>query len=53
MGIKVCIWIKGYDSLEDAEEAYEDGKTIKMIAVGFYGDEALYAEYTEENIDDE
>lgn len=52
-GMKVCVWYKGYDSSEDAEEAYEDGKTIKAISVIFYGDEAVEADYEELDPDDE
>ena len=41
------IWYDGCDSLEEAREKYEAGKTVKMITVIFLNGKAVDAEYSE------
>lgn len=52
-GNGMAMWYKGYDSVEEAMEAYEEGKTLKAIMVTFAGGKAIAAEYEEGNKDDE
>lgn len=45
---KVSTWYKGYDSKEEAEAAYEAGKTVAYITITFDMDnKAIDAEYGE------
>ena len=40
-------WYKNYKSAEEANKAYEDGKTVKSITVTFAAGRAMSAQYTE------
>lgn len=40
-------WYKKYKTVEEANKAYEDGKTVKYIVVTFLNGKATYAEYKE------
>ena len=51
-GSGMAVWYKGYDSMEEAMEAYEDGKTIKAIMVTFAAGKAIASEYEEESKED-
>ena len=51
-GSGVAMWYKGYDSVDEAMEAYEDGKTLKAIMVTFAAGKAIDAEYDEDSKED-
>lgn len=43
----IVIWYKGYKSYDEAKEAVDDGKTVKMISITFLLGKAQSASYEE------